>query len=1005
MKKNYLRLVFRGLWRGRSRIIAIFAIVALGVGFLAGLLSATPDMYASTDAYYDRTDMMDLQLVSTLGFTDADAEALTALDEVRAVQRAYSADLLLLSPAGDSIVTRLHSLPTEDLWINRADLLEGRMPQAADECLIEYMDESGGPQAAVGDVLIISDDNDAPEDKLAVSALKVVGRVASSCYFSTEKERSTVGNGTVGLVVYLPNAGFSYSVYTDLLVLIEGAEALDCFSEEYDALLDRAEAAVEAIRPAREQARYDSIAAEARDELNDAWAEYRAERTDAEAELAKAKRELADARQKLDDGHREYETGLHDLAEAKTEYATEIARAEQELADGQTALETQRAQLDAMRPMLDASTLAAYTAQLAAAEAQLADGRAALEGQKAKAEAEFASGERKLAEAKQELDRGEREYADGLADYETGLAEAEAEFADAERRLVEAEDDIAALEKPEWYIFTRADNLGYASFDGNAAKVAAIAAVFPIFFFLVAALVSLTTMTRMVEEERGLIGTLKALGYGGRQIAARYLFYAALTGILGSAVGLAIGLRLFPAVLWQVYEMMYDLPPLQILFIPRYVLIASLSMIACTMLATWSACSRTLVEQPAALLQPRAPKAGRRILLEHITPIWRRMKFTHKVTARNLFRYQKRLWMTIIGVAGCTALLVAGFGLRDSIGDIVDLQFGELMHYDLTVVLSDSDALDDNLRQVIADSEAVENYLPVAMRNVKVSAAGAERSLDASMVTAADDAEFGKYITLRERRGHASIAHGGMSVVITEKMGEELGVAVGDVITLLDDDKHRAEVTVTGITENYVAANVYLGQEAWLTAWGESPAYTMLYAMTDTPDEAARDALSTSLLLDDGVSALSYNDSLREQFDDLLTNINYIVVVLIICAGLLAFIVLYNLININVTERMREIATIKVLGFYDNEVAGYVFRETTILTLLGAAVGLGLGIFLHAFVVRTAEIEAIMFGRSIYPLSYVCSAAITLAFGGLVNLVMLRRLRNIDMVESLKSVD
>ncbi len=1005
MKKNYLRLVFRGLWQTRSRILAIFAIVALGVGFLAGLLSATPDMYASGDAFYDRTKMMDLRLVSTLGLTDDDAAALLALDEIAAVQRAYSADMLLVSPAGDTIVSKLHSLPASDLWINQADVLEGRMPANANECVIEFNDDLGGPRVAVGDVLTVAGENESPEDKLAVTELTVVGRVASACYFSVEKERSTVGNGTVALIVYAPDESFAYDVYTDLLMLVEGAEAEDCFSDDYDAIIDAAEAAIAAIRPAREQARYDAIVSEAQGELDDAWAEYRAERADAEAELDKAAADLADARKTLDDGRAEYEAGQRDLADARAAYAREIADAEQALTDGQAALDAQRAQLDAMRPMLDAATLAAYEGQLAAIEAQLNDGRAELDAQKANAQAEFVVAEKKLADARAELDDGEREYAEGLADYEKGLAEAEAEFADAERKLTDAEAEIADIEPPEWYLFTRGDNLGYASFDSNAAKVAAIAAVFPIFFFLVAALVSLTTMTRMVEEERGLIGTMKALGYSGRRIAARYLFYAALTGILGSAVGLAVGIRLFPSVIWMAYEMMYELPPLKTLFIPGYALISSLSMIACTMLATWSACHRTLTERPAALLQPRAPKAGRRILLEEITPIWRRMKFTHKVTARNLFRYQKRLWMTIIGVAGCTALLVTGFGLRDSIGDIVHLQFGELMRYNLTVVLDGGDALDDELKTMLDTDGAVEAYLPVAMRNVKISVEGADKSVSASMIAVSDDSALDRYVTLRERRGHAPIAFGANSVVITEKMSEQLGVGIGDTVTLLDDDNRQAEAVVTGITENYVSANVYLGQTAWTAAWGELPEWSVLYTITDTPDTAARDALASALLAHDGVTALSFNDDLRVQFDDLLANIDYIVVVLIICAGLLAFIVLYNLININVTERTREIATIKVLGFYDSEVAGYVFRETTILTLLGAAAGLGLGIFLHAFVVRTAEVDAVMFGRSIYPLSYALSAAITLVFGLLVNLVMMRKLQDIDMVESLKSVD
>ncbi len=528
----------------------------------------------------------------------------------------------------------------------------------------------------------------------------------------------------------------------------------------------------------------------------------------------------------------------------------------------------------------------------------------------------------------------------------------------------------------------------------------AIAVVFPVFFFLVAALVALTTLTRMVEEERGLIGTMKALGYSRGAIAWKYILYAGSATIAGCLFGLLIGMWLFPTVIWGAYGILYILPPLLTPFNPLYASIAAVAAVACTMLATAGACWGTLREAPARLMMPKAPKAGKRIFLERITFLWSRLSFTHKVTARNLIRYKKRFFMTVIGIAGCTALLVTGFGLRDSIGEITEKQFGELYQYNVSIGLKEADALsDEDLLAFLSDKTLVADYLPVAQESGEVAAG--ELSVDINLYVPQDTARLPDFLRLRNRKSGETVALTDETALLTEKAADKLGLAVGDTVTVTDADGREAAVPIGGIVENYVQGYLYMTPALYEQCFGETPDYTMLAAQL--AEGASHDALSEPLLKTGLVSAVSFTEDIQKSFSDVVGSIDYIVMVLIICAGLLAFVVLYNLTNINITERQKEIATIKVLGFYDGEVAAYIYRETAILSLIGTAVGLVLGIFLHAFVVRTAEVEMVMFGRSIHALSYILAAVLTLFFSLLVNLVMNRKLRAVDMVESLKA--
>lgn len=614
----------------------------------------------------------------------------------------------------------------------------------------------------------------------------------------------------------------------------------------------------------------------------------------------------------------------------------------------------------------------------------------------------IAESEEKLEEAKQTYADGLKEYEDGEAEYADGRKEADEAYAEAEEKIEDARKEINELEASEWYILKRNTNPSYVSIDGNSDKVAALAKVFPIFFFLVAALVALTTMTRMVEEERVQIGTMKALGYSKGAILLKYLLYAGTAGILGSVAGILIGQVLFPTVLWNAYSMMYSFPMVKTPFLPMYALPAAIAAVLSVIVATISACGSILKECPSRLMLPKAPKAGKRIWLEYIKPVWSRMRFTHKVTARNMFRYKKRLCMTLVGIAGCTALLVTGFGIRDSISDIVEIQYEQLQKYGLSVGFSD-DATEQEKQEVTSYLDTLEaSYTALHMEQGK-AIIGDQRE-DVYLDVPEDAAAFTSFMTFRDRKTQETVPFDDNSVLLTEKLASTLDVHPGDTVTIENGDEKRFSVEVTGIVENYVRAFVYIGRNAYREAVGEDADFTTLAVLCDVP-ASEEDQVIIALHQFSCVGSANFMTASIQSFENMLSKIDFIVIVLIICAAILAFVVLYNLTNINISERQREIATIKVLGFYAGEVDAYIFRETFLISLLGAVCGLFVGTALHRFVVVTVEVSNIMFGRSIYPLSYLFSLVLTLLFTILVCLALSRRLKKISMVESLKSVD
>lgn len=723
--------------------------------------------------------------------------------------------------------------------------------------------------------------------------------------------------------------------------------------------------------------------------------------------------QLEAARQQITDGKAQLEASRQQLAAAETQlnaYRQQMADGEaqlnaarQQITDGETQLSQGRQELEQQKSVLEQSK-----AQMESGEQQIAQTRQQLtegEAQIAEARQTLADARAELEDGKAELAEKEQELADAKQEYEDGYAEAQPELADARQQIADGEQELKDLEKQEWYVMDREDVTSAKGFADDAERIDNIGQVFPWIFFLVAALISLTTMTRMVEEQRQQIGTLKALGYRDGAIAMKYLCYAMLATVTGAVIGVVIGEKLFPWVIMNAYGMLY-------LGLPEYLtplnweqgLLAILTSIACTGLATLFSCWREMRAKPSELMRPEPPKNGRRVLLERVTILWKHLSFTQKSTVRNLFRYKKRFFMTVIGIGGCMGLMLVGFGLQDSITAIAKNQFVELFTYQAAVVVnSESKEQKDALREQAEMFDGMGSTLEMFAQNVELTAG--DESMSAIMEVPQDPSVVDQFFTFRDRRSKESYEFPEDGIAISEKTAKMLGVSVGDTIKVGEENKEGREVTISIIIENYVEHYIFMAPSLYESVWQETPDYNQILMKYEDTSDRYEENLGQMMIEQDGVVGVTFVSDLEAEIDDMLQALNIVIVVLIVSAGLLAFVVLYNLNNINITERKRELATLKVLGFYDMEVAEYVYRENVILTILGILAGAGIGLALHQYIIHTVEVDMMMFGRTVFPRSYLFSGLLTLVFSLFVNYMMYYRLKKIDMIESLKSVE
>lgn len=691
---------------------------------------------------------------------------------------------------------------------------------------------------------------------------------------------------------------------------------------------------------------------------------------------------IAQSKQQLDQGRADYESGKQQLSAGY-----------RDLRDGKKELDKAKKELDeAPQKIADAKQ------ELADARKELDDGwKEYYDG-----EEEYADGEKELADAYIELTDGEKDYREGLREYEDGKAEADEKIADAEEKIADARRKVADIESCEWYLFSRSYNPGYTGYGQDAERMANLASVFPVIFFLVAALVCLTTMTRMVEEQRVQIGSLKAMGYSGLAISRKYLLYGLLPSLTGGVFGLVIGYILFPKMIFTAYQIMYQMPNIELRAYGGISAYSLLAAVACTTLATLWACLATLRETPASLMRPRTPKAGKRVFLEYIKPLWRKMSFTHKVTARNLFRYQKRFWMTVIGIGGCTALIIAGFGMRSSLLFTMSRQYDDLFHYSAQVTLS-SNVLPEERQAVedfLAGDSRVVNDVPCTASSATVITSSYSTT---AYVEVMEADEIGKVIDLLDCKTGEPITMEDTGVYIDQKLSELLKVSVGDTFFL--DGDARGDVTVAGIYEHYTGHFIYMTPsyyEQTLHADSEPNAYLMNFTSDDID---TCNAIFEKLLSMNGVATTSRMRDTQDTYMHSMERVDFVVVIIILAAAALAMVVLFNLSNINITERQRELATIKLLGFYDKEVSAYVYRENIVLTVFGILMGCFMGHWLHIYLVRSTEIDLMMFGRQTAPSAYVYAAILTMLFSVLVNVLAHFKMKKIDMVESLKSAE
>lgn len=734
--------------------------------------------------------------------------------------------------------------------------------------------------------------------------------------------------------------------------------------------------------------------------LEETRAQLSAQETALTPQIQQIQQVIAQGEAQLSEGRNQLETARAQLEESEAQITAgreEIAQGEAAIAQGRQELEAAKAQLQAAQAEVDSgqAQIAAYEQQIADGEAQIASGRAQLE----EARAQLPEQEQELADARKELE-------DGEADYLEGKEEAEAQIADGEQQIADAEAELADLEQPEWYLNTRDDVVeDYGEMEDNAAQIGAIGRVFPLMFFLVAALVSLTTMTRMVEEQRGHIGTMKALGYSKKDIAMKYLFYAGSATLSGGAVGILVGQKLFPYVIQVSYGIMYDcLKQPDIPYRPVFAIQAMLISFVCIMLATGLSCMNELRESPAELMRPAAPKVGKRVLLEYIPLIWKRLNFTTKSTFRNIFRYKKRLFMTIFGISATMALLVTGFGLRDSIIDLAEIQYDNIQLYDAMITFSGTDEEKEDLGHWLEDEKDVAASTMVHMEMVDVSTE--EGNGEVYLCVPENKEDFQTMTVLQNRTSEEVYTLDGEGILLTEWMADTLGVSAGDSITMeKEDGSSSQEVQVVGVVENYIMNYAYMSPQYYEKIYGEPAEFEVMYAEFTSEGQERENELGSEILQQPGVYNVSYTSDTKREINDMLQALVLVIIVLIVTAALLAFVVLYNLNNVNITERRRELATLKVLGFYDQEVAAYVYHENIILTLMGIVVGVGLGTLLHQYIIHTIRVDMVMFGQHVSLVSFLISAVLTAVFSAFVNFVMYFKLKEINMVESLKSVE
>lgn len=1114
MKSAYWKDIWQSIIKGKKRFLSIVVIAALGVTMMCGLRASCVDLRYSADAFFDEQNLFDIRILSTLGLTEQDIEALGTLQQVEHVEGGYNETAYTMV---DQIKKSIEIRTLSEDGVNLPYLLDGRLPEKTNEIVITktYKNETG---KGVGDQIVLTEQS----ETLTAQKYEITGIVIDALDVnSTEGSmgfRSTAATDYVG---YIVPEGADNDIFTVVYLRMKDLEELNCYSEDYATQIDGYVHAIEKkIKKDREEARYDEIYGDAMEEWEDGEKEMLDEFAKADKEIEDAKKKLADGKKELENAKRqllkaeqELRDGEAELNRQKKEAEKQFAAAWKEIEAGEAELAAGIEEYESMKQMYDEikgtaqgfltevrsilqqmdvsddisqqitqimnatnsylaqveqrllenpnipedakaqirqslSDVKAYLpelekklheanvageikstvesmlnevegifvladkelanayAQIEAGRNELEAGKAELRKQEANAKAQISAGYAKIRAGWAEVKNGWLELASGAEELEEGEAELEEnldkylkEKEKAEKELADALDEINDIDMTKWYVQDRTSLSGYTNVKSDADSIQAIGDIFPVLFLTVAILISLTTITRMVEEERGLIGTYKALGFSDAEIRRKYVIYAALACLIGGILGDIAGYIILPYILFIVFGIMYTIPKYLIQFDLLFglggILLFEIGVVGATMFS----CRKALIQMPAILMRPKAPKSGSRVLLERITFIWRRMSFLNKVTARNLFRYKKRLFMTVFGIAGCTALLLCGFTIKDTVAEMLPQQYEHIYKYGLMAVTADDDV--EELKNLLNEDEEIADYISIRIDSVTLLNQEEEETAVQLMVIP-ESVSLEGYIYLRDRSGQEIPLKDG-DVFVTKNATRVLDLKEGDAIRLQTMDLQEADAQITSIVENYFGNSVYMTQNTYEQMFDEFKCNGVLAVFSEEFEDHM--GYTEELLREECILSATSTQEMIAEFDSAFALLNMVVYVILVLAALLAFVVLFTLSNTNISERERELATIKVLGFYNPEVHSYVNKETWILTSIGIVAGMPLGWILGRYVMGILELPSLEFYIELYPVSYLYAAAITLVFAFMVNAMTDKTLDKINMVEALKSVE
>lgn len=991
----------REIKKSYKRFFSLLLMAFLGVGFFAGVRATSPDMEKTLTKYYDENNVYDIRIISTAGLNDDDIKALEIVSGVNEVYGTYSLDSIVTFEENDTVAKVL----AVEENVNKFTLVEGRMPENDNECVLDELIIEK-QDFKIGDILHLNSENLKEKD------LEIVGIVNSSLYYSRERGNTSLGKGIIDYFLGIPRSNFNLEFYTDIYLTIDSTEInnTDKYKKDVAEVIEN----IEIIKNEREQKRYDEITSIANKELEKELEKLQKEEKSNKEKLRKIKDDLDKSKEQINQGIKEVENGNLELNDKRVHYQEYFNNFEKELEMGYSKYydtltmyglteETLPSMIETLK-MQATSTIDENEKNLLLVKIsnleQLVTTKVNLDKQKLELNTLKEQTFKELDIAQETLDITYTDLMNALAqvnqgykDYKNNLNKLNKTIENAYDEIAKARKEIEKIENPKWYILDLNSSVANVGFEQNVESIAKLGKVFPIVFFVIAVLISLTSMTRMVEEQRTQIGTLKALGYSNISIASKYIIYAALATILGSSLGMVIGCKILPDIIWSMYSIMYRIPTFVNDFNPYYSFLGLVIILICILGATLYSSYKELKDNPAIIMRPKPPKSGKRVFLEHIPFIWKKLNFTNKVTVRNMFRYKKRFLMTIIGIMGCTALIVTGFGIRDAITNVIIKQHNEIFKYDMTVTLTEDATLEkiNYLKEELSSS--VDDVVEV---NVFSSDAEYQNNKQEVQVVVPKDTEkLKKVIKLPD----ADLKD---TVFLTEKAADLLNISEGEELTLVIDEKDEYKVRVGKIAKNYMNHYIYMSKELYEQTFSEYQTNEFLIKYNEN---TVADSLSTYLLENQITSSISTNESVKDFMDNTLDSLKLVVGVLIIASGILAFVVLYNLSTVNISERKRELSTIKVLGFYDKEVYNYLAKETKMLTIIGILLGLGCGYILNKFIVKTCEINILRFDGIIEIPSYFYAVFITLAFTIIVDIFTNMTLKKIDMVESLKSIE